>query len=357
MAVSIIDVAKTANVSHMTVSRVLSGNRRVRPENVKAVLVAVDQLGYVAPLRKRGPKPSTTRRTTKKVRKFLLVVPSLPTDPLHPDRLFLDYPFGQDVARGLIEAAKAEDIEVEVASAASDGSLADTKGAEGMVVALVGVADPPKLLLDIDPDVACVTMGRCEPHQQAWDCVTADNDVIAELAAGNLMASGARTLAFVTTHPGRHGIRQRARAFHEAVERHRAAGNYFVGPRITYIDGPDKEPIIDPSAKALVDQVLALPYTPDGLFIMADMSFEDLYTEFRARGIEPVRKYPRPGKSFVAITPSRLRLWLQPVKPMPCIIGVDGVAIGEHLFEQLLRRISRPDAPLAHVSVAPSVLG
>ena len=161
MGISIIDIAEAANVSHMTVSRVLSGNRRVRPENVKAVLAAVEQLGYVAPLHKRGPKQNSARRPVKKVRKFLLVIPSLPTEPLDPDRLFLDYPFGQDVARGLIEAAKVEGIEVEVASAAADGSLSDTRGAEGLIVALVGLADPPKLLVDIGPTVPCVTIGRC----------------------------------------------------------------------------------------------------------------------------------------------------------------------------------------------------
>jgi DNA-binding LacI/PurR family transcriptional regulator len=356
MGTSIIDIAKVANVSHMTVSRVLSGSRRVRPENVKAVLAAVEQLGYVSPLRKRGPKTNSARGPAKKVRKFLLVVPSLPTEPFEADRLFLDYPFGQDVARGLIEAAKAEGIEVEVVSTAADGSLSDIKGAEGLIVALVGSADPPRLLVDIGPTIPCVSMGRCSPDHQLWDCVTADNDVIAELAAEHLLANGARTLAFVTTRPDKHVIRERARAFHEAAERRKAAGNYFVGPRITYINGPDEEPVIDPSPKALVDQILALPYTPDGLLMVADISFEDLYREFRARGIEPVRKDPRPGRSFVAITPSRLRLWLQPVKPMPHIIAVDGVAIGERLFEQLLRRIARPNDPITHLLVAPTVL-
>ena len=88
----------------------------------------------------------------------------------------------------------------------------------------------------------------------------------------------------------------------------------------------------------------------------ASVNDEPHYREFRARGIEPVRKDPRPDRSFVAITPSRLRLWLQPVKPMPHIIAVDGVAIGERLFEQLLRRIARPDDPITHLLVAPTVL-
>lgn len=357
MAISVIDVAEAANVSHMTVSRVLNGNPRVRPENVKAVLAAVERLGYVAPLRKRGPKPNGARRSVKKVRKFLLVIPSLPTAALDPNRLFLDYPFGRDVARGLVEAAKAKGIEVEVASAEPDGSLADTRGAEGVVVVHTGAKDPPKLLADIGPAVPCVTMGRCEPHQQLWDCVTGDNDIMGEVAAEQLMANGARTLAAVTMHPDRPAICGRARAFRRAADRRRAAGNYFVGPRTTHhIDGPDEEPVIDLSPKALVDQILDMPYTPDGLFMLADMPFQDVYSEFRSRGIEPVRRNPRPGRSFITITPSRLRLWLEPVKPMPYIIGVDGVTIGEHLFELLLRRIARPDDAITRVSVVPRLL-
>ena len=57
MAVSIMDVAKVASVSHMTVSRVLNRSRGVRPENIAAVMAAAEELGYKMPLRKRGPKP------------------------------------------------------------------------------------------------------------------------------------------------------------------------------------------------------------------------------------------------------------------------------------------------------------
>ncbi|MHC4562207.1 MAG: LacI family DNA-binding transcriptional regulator [Planctomycetota bacterium] len=356
MAISIIDIAKAANVSHMTVSRVLNGNPRVRPENVKAVLAAAERLGYVAPLRKRGPKPNGPRGPAKKVRKFLLVIPSLPSESLDPNRLFLDYPFGQEVARGLIEAAQAKGIEVEVASAEPSGSLTDVDRAEGLVVALLGAPDPPKYLAELGPAVPCVTMGRCEPYQQLWDCVTADNDAMSEIAAEQLMACGARTLALVTPLPDRHVVRERARAFRKAAQRRGAGGNYFVGPRMTHANGPDEELVIDPSPKALVDQILDLPYTPDGLFMVGDMSFEEIYREFRSRGIEPVRKNPRPDRSFIAITPSRLRLWLEPVKPMPYIVGVDGTTIGEHLSDLLLRRIARPDDATTHVLVAPRLL-
>ncbi|MCK4601287.1 MAG: LacI family DNA-binding transcriptional regulator, partial [Phycisphaerae bacterium] len=306
MAVSIVDVAKAAGVSTMTVSRVLSGSSRVQPENAKAVLAAVERLGYVAPLHKRGPKPNRIRRRNKKVRRFLLVVPCLRNVPFGSDMRFLEYPFGQEVAKGLVEAAKAKDIDVEVASAEPDGSLADTRGAQGLAVVLSGAVDPPKILTNIGSTIPCVTVGRCEPHQQLWDCVSADSEAIGEVAAEQLMAHGARTLAVVTTLPDRPMIRTRVRAFLRATPRRGAAGNYFIGPRTTHANGLDEEPVIDSSPKALVDQILDLPYTPDGLLMLANMSFEDIYREFRSRGVEPVRRDPRPGKSFIAIAASRL---------------------------------------------------
>jgi hypothetical protein len=213
------------------------------------------------------------------------------------------------------------------------------------------------MLIDIVSAIPCVTMGRCEIHQQLWDCVVADNDMIGEVAAEQLMALDARTLAVVTTLPDRPMINTRVRAFRRAAGRRGAAGNYFIGPRTTpNIDGPDEEPVVDPSPKALVDQILDLPYTPDGLLILADISFEGIYKEFRSRGIEPVRRDPRPGKSFVPIAASRLSLWLGPVRPMPHIIGVDGAIVGERLFDLLTRRIAQPDDALAHVSVVPRLL-
>ncbi|HDZ44674.1 hypothetical protein LCGC14_0269620 [marine sediment metagenome] len=94
---------------------------------------------------------------------------------------------------------------------------------------------------------------------------------------------------------------------------------------------------------------------PDGL-AMGVTSVNDMYDELRSRGIEPVRKDPRPGKSVVVITPATVKLWMNPVKPMPYLIRYVGVAEGERLIEQLLRRIARPDDPITHLLIAPTVL-
>ena len=41
---------------------------------------------------------------------------------------------------------------------------------------------------------------------------------------------------------------------------------------------------------------------------------------------------------------------------MPYIIGVDGVTVGQRLFELLLRRTAWPDDPIVQVLVAPRLL-
>ena len=106
MGVSIVDVAKAAGVSHMTVSRVLNRSRGVRPETVTAVMKAVEELGYVAPRRKPGPKP----KRRKKLRKVLLVAPR---DPGPAGKGFLDSAYGQALLAGVNQVADRHRLEVE----------------------------------------------------------------------------------------------------------------------------------------------------------------------------------------------------------------------------------------------------
>lgn len=54
------DVARLADVSHQTVSRVLNGNPKVTPEIRRRVQAAVEQLGY---------KPNSTARALGRVSK------------------------------------------------------------------------------------------------------------------------------------------------------------------------------------------------------------------------------------------------------------------------------------------------
>lgn len=353
MGISIVDVAKAAGVSNMTVSRVLSRSRGVRPENVAAVIAAVEELGYVVPFRKRGPKPKAGPRS--KVKRALLVIPANPSADVDPFKAFLDSPFGRDVAIGVHRAADDHGVQVDVTPVVLGGKPIDTAGTDGIILIFAGVEDPAVVLAGVDADFPCVMLPQLlMPRHSKWDSVTVSTNLMGELIVEKLLEYGCSALALVSNLPRQDMPRDLVWAFTDEAK-HNDVANYYVGPRMYHAGGADEDLVIDGSPKALVDQLLDLPRVPDGL-AMGVESVSDMYDELRSRGIEPVTKEPRSGKSAVIMTPATVKLWLHPVKPQPYRIGYDGIVTGEHLLEQLLRRIARPDDPITELSIAPEVL-
>ena len=55
------DVAREADVSYQTVSRVINNHPRVAPKTAQSVRAAMQNLGYTPSDRRPGPKPSESR--------------------------------------------------------------------------------------------------------------------------------------------------------------------------------------------------------------------------------------------------------------------------------------------------------
>jgi LacI family transcriptional regulator len=107
------DVARLANVSQTTVSRVVQGSSRVDPATREAVMNAIRQLGYL-------PSPAARSMRTRRTDTVALVVASLTSNPLYPALLQLLSTelrrhglhstiweadrFGEDTARSLVES-------------------------------------------------------------------------------------------------------------------------------------------------------------------------------------------------------------------------------------------------------------
>lgn len=350
MAVSIIDVAKAAGVSHMTVSRVLSGSRHVRPANVAAVLKAVDELGYIAPLRKPGPKPKGRR---KKLRNVFLIVPSRPDLPRDPGETFLGSGLGRSLVAGVTGVADSHGVQVEIVRPELNGDPFDAQGGDGLIVICHpgAVAAPLEVT---EPDLPQAVLAQRSPSRPACDCVAVNDFMGGEMAVGHFLKHGASRLAIVASYPERAAPLDRLAGFRHAAGV-RNVPSHYVGPITYYAKGPDRPPIIDGSPKVLVDQLMALPHMPDGLAVGVP-SVNDLYAELRSRGIEPVRSNPRPGKSVVIAAPATAELIVAPPDPMPHRVAYSGVAAGELLMTQLLRRNAYPNDPPTHLLIAPAFL-
>ncbi|HDZ22467.1 hypothetical protein LCGC14_0269630 [marine sediment metagenome] len=240
----------------MTVSRVLNHSRGVRPENVAAVMKAAEELGYVAPLRKPGPKPKA-RRNHKKSKKVLLLIPSHPTQQVDPSKAFLDSPYGKDVFSGIIQAADSHRVEVEVISPALGGDPIDTQGADGIIL-LCAAGDPAQSLPGVEAGFPLVMMPQRTPFRLRCDCVVPNERMIGELAVEHLLKHGCTRLALVTSDPDEEMPRDLFYAFKETAN-HNDVPSHYVGPLMSHANGPDEAPVVDGSPNALVDQLLALP--------------------------------------------------------------------------------------------------
>ena len=310
---------------------------------------AVEELGYAPPRRKPGPKPKRRR----KGRKVLLVIPSRPDQPSDPSEVFLGSPFGRQVIAGIHQIADRERSEVEVITPVLGDAPVDTQDADGLIlIRQLGSSAAP--LPNVNGDLAQIVLAQRSPVRPSCDCVAINDYMSGELAVEFLLRQGCTRLAALSGFPEDAQPLARMYGYRRTAKR-RDVPAYYVGPITYHADGPDRPAALDGSPKALVDQLMALPQVPDGLAV-AVPSMQDLYDELRGRGIEPVRKDPKPGRSAVVLASATVRLRTNPVDPMPHLVAYSGLASGQRLMEQLLRRIERPDDPVAHILIAPTVL-
>lgn len=370
MGISILDVAKAANVSHMTVSRVLNGNPNVLPYNVEAVRRAITDLGYVPPLRKRGPKPTSKRRSSKAIDKLALMVPVGPDSPEVSFAAFLDLPFGRDLIVGVIERANQQNIEVVptpfVPGAALPGHIHPPQ-IDGIIIPLYGSESIPTILAGIPASIPRVIIGHCDPRLRTFDAVMSDNDAIGDLAVKVLADRGCRHLATISPFPGEPISRDRCRAFRDASRvYHDAEATIFsaAGPPHPPGSAPWERVVKAILAKedtshyvaALVDELLDSSPMPDGLFIPHDLNAVGVHQRLVQSGIRLVRHDPETGKSMVLLTCGSEELLLRSLEPRPHCIGMDTHHVGLQAVEQLLYRVKHPHEPFVRILIPPRLM-
>jgi DNA-binding LacI/PurR family transcriptional regulator len=205
--VGIKQVAEHARVSPGTVSNVLNRPERVAPATRARVERSIRELGFV-----RNGSASTLRAGHSSTVGLMV--------------LDLANPFFTDVARGVEDVASERGYAVLLSSSAESSErerrnirvLAEQR-VRGVLVTPVG-DDGQNADLLRDRGVAVVLLDH--PTPRANQCSVAVDDVAGgELAAGHLLAEGARTIAFVT---GPSALRQCADRRKGALRALRSAG-------------------------------------------------------------------------------------------------------------------------------------
>lgn len=239
------DVARAAEVSLSTVSRVVNGDSTVTASLAVRVRTAIDRLGY-----RRDETASALRRASRTSTLIGLVVDDLAN------------PFFSALHRGVEDVARRRGVLTLAGSSDGDAEREDelieafaARRVDGMILAPIG-ADQGGLARDRDAGIALVFVDRPGPGLHA-DTVIADNAGGTRRGVEHLLASGHRRIGYL-------GDRQSVASARERLAGYRAA---LAGARLHYDPGLVRLDIRGRTvAAAEVDSLLSLPDPPTALF-------------------------------------------------------------------------------------------
>lgn len=344
MPATVKDVAKAAEVSVGTVSRVLSGEPNVSAETARRVRDAVKQLGY-SPLRKRKPVSDDRRLSRKQVAILLMGM----------DRSLANLP---SVASGIhgvesaLSQAGASVLFSDLPQMDRIPELLTFHKTHGLLVksALQGnlIETADTALLNRMRQLPTVWfLGR--PDGADWGDAVESNDMeIGRLAAEYLLDRGHQHMAILDPKPGHVTLGQRSASFHWHASQNGARVERIVGKKSNWsipLQTVNNVELID----QLIQKLLKLRSKPTAVFCPADSITAMAYHCCARRQIQI-------GKDLSLISCNNELPLLQGLYPEVTTIDVCAEQIGRQAVDQLIWRLQHPDAPLVTVSVQPRLV-
>lgn len=246
MNITIKDVAKAANVSVATVSRVLNKKTNVSDEAVQAVNRAVEELGYSPNFLGRDLRKSETKR-------ILAIIAST------------EQSFYSEVLRGMQDAAYAQGYDVLIATTRDDPEhemhllgMLFSKAVDGAVL-LAPKLDAPT----ISELAKKYHLAMCLERLDNCDilCVTIDNEKAGYDATSYLIGKGRKRIGLITTRARSQSSIDRENGYRRALE---AAGIPF-DQELVYYGEYDAE-----SGTRGCEVLMHLADKPDAIFSISD---------------------------------------------------------------------------------------
>lgn len=344
MSVTVKDVAKAAEVSIGTVSRVLNGEPNVTAATAERVRQAVQALNY-SPLRQRKSTADGKPLLRKTVALLLLGM----------DRSLVSLP---SVACGIhgTEAALSEaGADVLLADLPQLDRLPQLFARRGVHAVLAKGALQDQLFQAASRDVlqrlhgipTVWFLGR--PHGADWGDVVESNDAeVGRLAAEHLLQHGHRRVAILDPKPDHVTLGQRCASFGwHAAQGGATVKNIFGEPGQWTLP---LKPIDDFNVvDELVGRLLKIRQPPTAVFVPADGIAALVYRAFARRGLQI-------GKDLSLISCNNELPLLTGLYPEVTTIDIRAEQVGRQAVDQLLWRLTHPDSPLVSVSVQPRLV-
>jgi DNA-binding LacI/PurR family transcriptional regulator len=342
--ITIRHVAESASVSIGTVSRVLSGDRTVLPENADRVRRAVATLKYV-PLRKRnGAIASPTGLKGANIALLLLGL----------DRSLASLPSVAEAIHG---------IEAAISDAGANFLLADVPMADRVPPALErqridGVilkgALQGRWVDSIAPDLndrlrSVPTVWFLGRPEGGWGDVVQSNDLrVGQIAAEHLVSRGHRTLAFLNPKPDQSTFLQRQAGFVAHAERSGATVQKFLGKAGDW-GLPLRSVREVEGIQGLVDALVQSSPRATAVFVPGDSIAAMVYRALSARGLVV-------GRDLSVVSCNNETGLLAGLYPQLSTIDIHANAIGARAVDQLAWRMIHRDQPDNDVSLEPTFI-
>jgi LacI family transcriptional regulator len=319
------EVATLAGVSLATVSRVVNGDGKVRPDLAERVREAVGLLGY-----RRDLTATNLRRADRASASVGLVFDDVAN------------PFHAALLRGVETVARTRGVLPLVGSsdedAARERELAEaflSRRVDGLIVVPAG-QDHSYLRAERDAGVALVFVDRPPGFIDA-DCVLSDNAGGAFAATAHLIAVGHRRIAFL-------GDRERIFTAAERLRGHRAA---LAEHGIPFDPGIVRMELhASGDAAAAAAELLALPEPPTAIFSAQNLITLGTVQALRARGLQ----------NTVALVGFDDLTLADALEPGLTVVAQDAHALGRTTAELLFARLDGDRRPSRRVEIPTTLI-
>lgn len=340
---TILDVARMAQVSAGTVSRVLNRRPGVSADNLDRVQRAIAKLNY-APKQRKASMADVNPLERKNVLLLLLGM----------DRSLATLPVVASAIEGVEEAVADANANLLIANVPGVDRVPEAlsrKRIDGVILKgalqgdLVGQTHPE--LLRLLKSLPAVWMLGA-PVGCEGDVVQANDMRIGQIAADCLVSQGHRLLAFVSPKPSQTSLLRRQASFTFFAEHAGAAVRNYLGEERTWrFPSPAVNHV--ELVQDLIDRVLAERPQPTAIFAPDDSVGAMAARALSARGLQI-------GRDISLMSCNNEQSLLMGVHPALTTIDIRAHEIGCRAVDQLAWRLAHREASHLEISIEPTLV-
>ncbi|MEI6892114.1 MAG: LacI family DNA-binding transcriptional regulator, partial [Pontiella sp.] len=322
---TIYDVAKAAQVSASTVSRIINGERNVAPATAAQVEAAIAKVGYVRRAVRPGRKPVKRQGIQTGMIDFLSLGSHSPAE-------MFSLPAFSSLLDGIMREVESQGMDL-VLSHCPHGKIIPPvlarRRADGILI-----FGNPGLFKKIEPAVDRVPAVWCFLTDFQGEFPTShvlyDNAPVGKIAAEYLLKRGHKQLAFMNATASHTAFAERRISYVQSLE---TAG---INPSIIESTMIPPYPDMAIRSQPLIDQLLALDPKPTGVFCVSDDLMLAVDNGLRQRGIIP-------GRDIELIGCNNDSVRMEQMHPRPATIDLKLERVGRQAVKRLLFEISNPN--------------